>query len=157
MFSLMPMRRAGNGNRELTRPVYPMGRFNNEFETMFNHLFAGWPRPFEGLAYPETKWGFEVEELEKEFVIRAEAPGFEGTDFEVFVSNNVLMLKAEHKMKTEGKREGVVCCERSFEREVTLPADIKPEKIEAFYKNSILEVHVPKSEETKARRVIVKT
>jgi HSP20 family protein len=98
-----------------------------------------------------------VKELDKEFVIHAEAPGFEGAEFEVFFSNDVLTLKAEHKVETEGKREGAVCCERYFERDVTLPAGVNSEKIEATYKNGILEVHVPKSEECKPRRVIVKT
>jgi HSP20 family protein len=151
----MPMRKTGN--RELARPAYAMGRYNNDFEAMFNRLFAGWPIPFEGFAYPEPKWAFNVEELDKEFVIRAEAPGFEGSEFEVLFTNNVLTLKAEHKVETEGKIEGTFHCERYFERDVTLPAGIKPEKIEATYKNGVLEVHVPKSEETKPRRVIVKT
>jgi len=157
MSALMSMRKMGNGNREVVRPVYPVARFNNEFETLFNRLFAGWPIPFEGFANAETKWGFEMAELDKEFVIRAEAPGFEGTEFIVFVNNNVLTLKAEHKAEPEGKCEGTVRCERFFEKNVTLPAGIKPEMIEATYKNGILEVHVPKLEETKPRRVIVKT
>jgi len=157
MFSMTPMRKSANVNREPFVPVYPLARVNNEFETLFNRFFGGWPVPCEGFAFPETKWGFDIEELDKEFVIYAEAPGFEANEFEIFVNGNVLTLKAEHKVENGEKKGGGFRCERCFERSVTLPAKIKAEKIEAAYKNGILEVHVPKMEETKPRRVIVKT
>lgn len=158
MFNLMPMRKTGNGRREMFRPAYPMDRLSNDFETIFSRLFPGWPVPFEGVAYPEPKWGFDVEELDKEFVVRAEAPGFEIKDFDIHVTGNVLTLRADHKVEIEKKKEGDYCyAERGLERNVTLPAGIKPEAIEAMYRNGILEVHVPKSEETKPRRVVVKS
>ena len=157
MFSLMPMRKPGLGTRELFRPAYPVNRLNREFETIFNRLFAGWPIPYEGLALPETKWGFDVDEMDKEFVIRAEAPGFDANDFGVFMTGNMLTLKAEHKPDAKEKKEGAWCWERNFEENVTLPTGIEPERIEAIYRNGILEVHVPKSEVVKPRRITVKT
>jgi HSP20 family protein len=124
---------------------------------MFNRFFAPLPVPYEGWPHRETKWGFEMEELDDKFVIHAEAPGFEGNEFEVFVNGNILMLKAEHKVLDEEKKDGSYRCERSWEEDVTLPVGVKPEGIEAFYKNGILELHVPKLEEVKPRRITVKT
>jgi HSP20 family protein len=157
MFTITPMRKAPIAGREMVRPSFPLARLNNEFETIFNRFFAGLPVPFEGWTYPETKWAFDVEELAEEFVIHAEAPGFEVNDFEILVNGNVLTLKAEHKVVNGEKKGPNYRCERCLEETVTLPVGIKAEKIEAFYKNGILEVHVPKLEETKPRRVIVKT
>jgi len=157
MFSIAPWRKAGFGRRELFRPTFPMARLNNEFESIFDRFFAGLPVPFEAWPDAETKWGFEMDNLDKEFVIRAEVPGFEAKDFEIFVNGNVLMLKAEHKVAEGAKKEEGYRFERRLEENVTLPAAIKADKIEALYKNGILEVHVPKLEETKPRRVTVTT
>jgi HSP20 family protein len=125
-----------------------------------NRFFGGLPEPYGSRwGYPETFWAFEMEETDKEFVIHAEAPGFEMKDFEIFLTGNLLTLKAEHKTKIEKKvvkEEGEFLAERTFERYVTLPTGVLPEKIEAFYKNGILEVHVPKCEEAKPLRIPVK-
>ena len=40
---------------------------------------------------------------------------------------------------------------------MTLPEGILPEKVEAFYKDGVLEVHVPRAPETMPRRVGVKS
>ena len=156
MLSITPRRKVASPSRDLYRATYPVSRLNSNFDWMFNRFLTEATAPFEGWPYPEAKWGLYVEDLDKEYVIHAEAPGFESMDFEIFVNGNVLMLKAEHKVGNGEVKEGCNRCERFLEESVTLPMGIRPEKIEAFYKNGILEVHVPKSEEAKPRRIVVK-
>jgi HSP20 family protein len=153
MFSVVPRRKFGNGNE-----LYPFPRLRNEFETIMNRFFGGLPEPYARWGY-ESYWGFKMEETDKEFLIRAEAPGFELKEFEICLTGNLLTLKAEHKPKFEKevvKEEGEFMAERCFERYITLPSGVLPEKIEAFYKNGILEVHVPKCEEVKPLTIPVK-
>lgn len=158
MFSLTPVKKVGNGSGEFFYPTYPYGKLRNEFDAIFNRMFGGFPVPFENWGYPEAYWAFNTEETEKEYLIYAEAPGFDAKDFNIFVTGNVLTLKAEHKteMKEEKGKE-FRYAERCLERNVTLPAAVKADKIEASYKNGILEVHVPKAEEAKPRHIAVKT
>jgi HSP20 family protein len=44
----------------------------------------------------------------------------------------------------------------SFRRDVTLPCEIDPEKIDATYKEGVLHLTLPKSEKAKAVKVKVK-
>ncbi len=92
-------------------------------------------------------------------VVRAEVPGFEPGEVDVQVSGNLLTVKAEKKEEKKGK-DGDGRYEerryRTFHQSVTLPPGTDPGKIEARYKNGLLEVHVPKSEQAKGKRIPVK-
>jgi HSP20 family protein len=84
-------------------------------------------------------------------------PGFEARELDVQLTGNLLTIRAEH-METPGK-EGEPM-ERAYgrlERTLTLPEGIVPEKVEALYRNGVLEVHVPKTPEAQPRRIEVKT
>jgi HSP20 family protein len=100
-------------------------------------------------------WGFEMEEGEKEVVVRAETPGFEASELEVPLRDNVLTLRAEHHEPAE--KGAVERRQARMERTVTLPAGIEPDKVEARYRNGVLEVHVPRTPEAQPRRIEVKT
>ena len=157
MFSVMPLTKKENG-REFFRPAYPLGRLGDEFEALFNRFFGGWPVPTARGFYPEAFYGVDMEETTKEYIFCVEAPGFEANDFDVSIVGDLLTVKAVHKVISGGKKaEEHAFAGRHFERCMTLPAAVLPEKVEALYKNGILEIHVPKSEEAKPRRVIVKT
>jgi HSP20 family protein len=125
-----------------------------EFATLFDRFFAPWPlldMPIEEKPY----WGFDVEETVKEVVIRAEVPGFEIGDLKLEVAGDTLMILAEHKKEVKEEAE-----ERylgRLERAVLLPPDVEVDKIEAVYRNGILEIHIPKKPEAAPRRLEVKT
>jgi len=110
--------------------------------------------PFEA-AWDWEPPGLDLEEMENEVVVRAEVPGFEPNELELMLRDNTLTIRAEHREPVEGK-----AAERRharLERTVTLPAGVEPDKIEARYRNGVLEVHVPRAPEAKPRRIEVKT
>jgi len=146
MFLMKPWR------KETARENYLSPRLSEEFKTLFDRFLGGGPLPFE--TERERFWNLEMEETEKEVVVRAEAPGFEAEEFHVEVRGDELMLKAEHKH--EKKEKDYEFAERKYERYVTLPAPVAMEKVEAMYRNGVLEVRLPKTEETPAHRVLVK-
>ena len=148
MFLMTPWR------KETAWENYPPARLREEFKTLFDRFFGGWPIPLETEA--ERFWKLELEETEKEVMVRAEAPGFEAEEFTVEVRGEALMLKAEHKHEKKEKEKSYEYAERKYERYVTLPAPVAPEKVEAFYRNGVLEVRLPKTEEAKAHRIPVK-
>ena len=136
MFNLMPRRREYN----------PMEWFPREFASLFHRAF---PMPPVEPAWEFETWGFEMEETEPEVVVRAAVPGFEPNELTVELTGNLLTVRAEHPAK-EGAPVG------RLERTVTVPAGIDPERIEARYRNGILEVHMPRTPEAKPRRIEVK-
>jgi len=146
MFSLMPRR----ARREaLVRN--PFEWFPREFASLMDRAFPAWPVPFETSWEPH--WGLETEELESEYVVRAEVPGFAASELEVNLAGNVLTIRALHRPaeKTAEPPYG------RLERTMTLPVGVNPEGATALYRNGVLEVHLPKSAEALSRRIEVKT
>ncbi|MCI0738712.1 MAG: Hsp20/alpha crystallin family protein [Gemmataceae bacterium] len=144
MFSLMPRRERGMMTRS------PLEWFHREFAPLFERMFPVFP--FEALWEP--RWGFEAEELENEYVVRAEVPGFEASELEVTIAGNVLTFRAEHR-----RPEKEPAVERPYarlERTLTLPPGLNLEAVEARYHNGILEVHIPRTPEVRPRRIEVK-
>jgi len=139
---------------------HPLDPLRNEIATVFDQFFG---RPFGAEPWGmEQFWDMDLEEKDNEVVVRAEAPGFEPAEFEVNASGNVLTIRAEHKegMEKEGEeKEGQPrqWGYRRFERSVTLPTGVDADKAEAHYRNGVLELHLPRTEEARPRRIEVKT
>ncbi|MEW5944764.1 MAG: Hsp20/alpha crystallin family protein [bacterium] len=114
------------------------------------------------LLSPYSSWlpPVDVREDDDEIVITAEAPGMKEKELEVMVEDGTLTISGEKKFENEDKREGYHRIERrygSFKRSFRLPAAVKSDDIRADYRDGVLEVHVPKAEEAKGRKIPVKT
>ena len=150
MFSLIPWR------RETRAPAVaegPLARFPDEFGSLFDRIFG---RMLPPEALPRMEWfgGDESEEKENEVLLKVALPDFELAELEIFVNTPYLIIKAEHKV--EPKEEGKEPSYRTFRETLTLPPEVEPEKIEAFYRNGVLEIHLPKAEAPKGKKVEVK-
>jgi len=89
-------------------------------------------------------------------VVRADLPGMQKENIEVSVIRNTLTIRGE---KTEEKSEGKSRTERtfgSFSRSLALPTPVDGEKVTATYRDGVLEVILPKTQESKPRQVTVK-
>lgn len=155
MFALTPWR------KEKTALAHPRSSFGlmRDFETFFDRFFGGWPIPLaETLEMPRF-WGLEMEEKDKEVLVRAELPGFEPAELKLHLFGDVLTVEAEHKEEVASKEKTEEIEERSHvhvKRSVTLPAGTDLDKIEATYRNGVLEVHLPKTPEAVGRRIEIK-
>ena len=140
------------------RAEHPMRWLREEMDALFDRFFRGWPALPEGGA--ERFWDTDVEENDKEIVVRAEAPGFEPKDFDIHISGNTLTIRAEHKEEAEQKGEGYRSWERRygrFQRSIPLSTAVNPDKVEARYHSGVLEIHLPRTEPSPRRRIEVKT
>jgi len=151
MFALKPVTRRALLPRTENLFGWPV-----EFETLFNRLFRLPVVETPEWNYP---WGLTTEEKEKEVVVRAELPGFTPEELFVEITGMMLKVKAEHKPVEEKEKaeKAEVKAERTFEYEVTLPETVELEKVEATYRNGVLEVHFPRKPEAVGRRIEVKT
>ena len=157
MFSLMPWRREKTGTL-VPREESPFRLMRREFDNLFDNFFGRWPMGLAEEFDRAAAWDVAVEDKGKEVVVKAPMPGFEPADFDVRVTGDVLTITAEHKEAPA--KEGEKVPERSYaraERAFTLPSYVDPEKVEAVYRNGMLEVRLPKTPEAEGRRIEVKT
>lgn len=148
MFGLMPRRR--EGARPVLRREDPLDLFRRELDNLFESVFGD----ESGLFEEPRPWGLLMDNLEKEVVIRAEAPGFEVGDFDLHIAGDVLTIAAEHK-GAQGKPEKESRSVR-MSRSVLLPPGLDVDKVEAVYRNGVLEIHLPRKPEAMSRRIEVK-
>ncbi|MFP3981594.1 MAG: Hsp20/alpha crystallin family protein [Desulfobacterales bacterium] len=107
------------------------------------------------------EWRPMVDTYEKDdhIVIKAELPGVKKDDISIDVNNNVLSIKGERKDEEKVDEENYYRQERfygKFQRAFTLPDNVDTDNIEANYNEGVLEVKVPKTEESKTRKIEVK-
>ena len=80
------------------------------------------------------------------------APGLKKDEIKIDVEGNMLTISSEKEEKIEEKDKKFTRKEysySSFSRSFTLPEDVKAESIDAHYENGVLEIKLPRKEETK--------
>jgi HSP20 family protein len=101
----------------------------------------------------------DVREHENDILVQAELPGVDMKDIDVSVSSNVLTIKGEKKAEDEKQEEGYYYRESwsgAFQRSVTLPDTVDPDKVDAKMKDGVLRLNFPKKEEVKPRQINIK-
>lgn len=90
----------------------------------------------------------DIEDSEDHYLIKANIPGAEPENVKVQFHKGMLSLKGKVESKKEEKGKNYIQCERSsgeFYRSFFLPDVHEDAKIEAKFKNGVLEISVPKS------------
>ncbi|MFQ5700877.1 MAG: Hsp20/alpha crystallin family protein [Acidobacteriota bacterium] len=101
----------------------------------------------------------DIFETPEKVVLRADLPGIPEEDIDLRIENNRLTLRGDRKFLKETKEEDYHRIERSygtFSRSFQLPGAIDQEKISAIHKDGVLEVSLPKREETRPKLIKVK-
>lgn len=92
-------------------------------------------------------------------VLKAELPGMKKEDIEITLTDGDITISGEKKKEKEVKRKDYYKWESSygsFCRTFALPTDVQQDKVKSTFKDGILEVIMPKSEEAKSKEVKVK-
>jgi HSP20 family protein len=145
------------------RPFMDPTRWEREMDRMMENFFGRtplwpslWSREIGGeLITP----ALDIYEANGDIVVQAELPGMTKDDIEVDISDSHLILKGKKKKEEKIEEEGYFACERAygaFHRSVELPADVQADKVKASFKNGILEIRLPKTEEAKTKEIKVK-
>jgi HSP20 family protein len=150
------------GRREESQPFFSLQR---EMNRIFDDFFQGWDvAPFAGSGVHPGRFhpSIDVKESEKEISVKVELPGLEEKDVEVLLDNETLTIRGEKKEEKEDKGKNhyhVECSYGSFHRVIPLPASIDQKKVQAQFKNGILSVTLPKTEEasTKGKKIPIKS
>jgi len=114
--------------------------------TQTSNLLSGWTP------------ALDVFEQKENFVIKAELPGMKKEDITVSLHDGSLSISGERKSETRHEDAEVYRAERffgRFQRAVTLPAPIAADKVQAQYKDGVLTVTLPKTEEARPKQIDV--
>ena len=101
----------------------------------------------------------DVLEDEHEIVLRADLPGMKQDDIKIELTNESLTLSGVRPAPDAVAQEKHVRVERvygPFQRSFTIGIPLQPDKVTAQYHDGVLEIHLPKAEEVKPKRVEVK-
>jgi HSP20 family protein len=106
----------------------------------------------------ENHWSVAVDVIEEkdQYVLKADLPGVKKEDIKVSLEDNILTLQAERKAEAETQDKQVHRIERSFgryQRTLNLGAHVDASKVQANYKDGVLELIVPKAEEVKPKSI----
>jgi len=100
----------------------------------------------------------DVAETEDAVSVKVEAPGVDKDDIKISVTNNVLTIRGEKKMEKETSEESYHRIERvygSFVRSLELPTVVQADKVTASFKDGVLTIVLPKSEEVKPKEIAI--
>lgn len=101
----------------------------------------------------------DVSETADKYVLKAEMPGMNADDIEITVADNQVTLKGRRSASSEEKGTNYIRSERrfgSFSRSFSLGVPVDSSKVEATYKNGVLEVELPKVQTALPRQIKVK-
>lgn len=100
----------------------------------------------------------DVFEEKENFVVKAELPGMKKEDIEVSFHDDSLSISGERQGEAKHADAEVYRAERffgRFQRNVTLPAPVAVDKVKAAYKDGVLTITLPKTEEAKPKHIDV--
>lgn len=110
------------------------------------HLLSGWSP------------SLDVYENKETVTVKAELPGMKKEDIEITLHDGMLSISGERKTRDEHKDAEVYRSETfvgRFQRSVGLPAPVSSDKVKAQYKDGVLTVTLPKTEEAKPKQIEV--
>jgi len=126
---------------------------NREIDRVFESFFS---TPFFETQPSTLVPPMQVNEDDNEVRVKMEIAGIDEKDVEITLADGVLVVKGEKKEEKEEKDELCYCSEVSygtFERSVSIPANVDTENIKAKFEKGVLNISLPKLEEAKARKI----
>ena len=133
-------------------PLSELATLQNDMARMMDTFFGGRPGNGGSTWLPPV----DVTELQNELVLSFDLPGLSQDQISVELDDNVLTVSGQRERKQERKDEGYYRFERrfgTFSRSVALPAGVSESDITASYENGVLEIHVPKPEQYKPKKI----
>jgi HSP20 family protein len=140
-------------------PARDLMQMREEMDRLFNQVMG------RGGDGEEATWGrglwappVDIYETDDAFTLKAELPGFSKDDLQIELHDNRLTLRGERKHETDVKEEQYHRRERvygRFERAFWLPTPVDADKIQATFKDGVLELRLPKSEAAKPKRISI--
>ncbi len=147
---------------EPSRAISPFEEMERWMDEMFRRPFSlfhpSWLPALKFPAMKEFSPSVDIFEDKDDVVVKAEIPGIKKEDLDVKLEEDTITISGEKKTEEKVEKKDYYRLERSygsFSRSFSLPTDVQTDKAKATFKDGVLEVRVPKTEEAKrkARKV----
>jgi HSP20 family protein len=144
----------------LTPIVRRRGFLRRPETDFFDRFFGDFTLP--SLMIDEADWtpAFDVSETDHELIVKAEVPGMDKEDINITVSDGMLTVKGEKKQEKKEENEHFHRVETHygmFSRTLRLPAEVEADKVDATYKDGVLNITLPKPEAVEPKKIEIKT
>jgi HSP20 family protein len=132
----------------------PFHKMRKEMDHIFSDFLTNyhefWPSSEDVGSFFTPR--LDIIETKDEYKISIDMPGVEEKDVEVSLDNGILKIigKKEHEKETkDAKVHRIERSYGSFRKTIQLPDNVLKDKVEAHFKNGVLKVIIPKTEESK--------
>ena len=160
---------AKKGKKELkkaesTKALSPFKEMEKKFEVMERRLEDFFRRPssflpswLPGMKMPGIEeFAPSIDILTKgdNVVVKAELPGMKKEDIDVDLTEDTITISGEKQKEEKVEKKDYHSIERSygsFKRSFSLPSQVQTEKASAKFKDGVLEIKIPKTEEAKKK------
>jgi HSP20 family protein len=116
------------------------------------------PSAKESWLEPVGQLAVDVYQTENELVIQSAIAGVKSEDLDISLEGDVITISGERKKPFEEKEDyfSQECYWGKFSRQIILPVEVDPNRIEASLKDGILTIRAPKLLKEKKRKIIIK-
>ncbi len=145
--------------REVWDPFRYLSELQEDMNRLFDLSLARLPRQLEEVSNAEWLPAVDVIDEKDKLRIKADLPGVDKDNVEINIEDGILTIRGERKEEKEEKDKNYYrreCFYGTFERSISLPAEVDIEKAEANYKDGVLEIILPKKEVSKPKQIKVK-
>src|SRR3954464_14212231 len=139
-------------------PLRELTTLQNEMNRLFGSVMDTPPQQSNGGTLRRWMPAMDLVETGDHFVLRADLPGMSESDVNIEVEDRVLTISGERKAEQTENKDGYHRVERAFgafSRSLTLPEGVDAESVSASFDRGVLEVHIPKPEERKPRKISI--
>jgi HSP20 family protein len=113
--------------------------------------------------FPSASWALLAGDLFEDndkFVVRLEVPGLDKQDLDIQVRSDMLIVRGEKRYEQEsssGQYRVRQCAFGSFHRSIPLTVPVQADQASASYRNGVLRIELPKTEQASGRRIEVRS
>lgn len=127
--------------------------FTDLFENFFSNDFSGRLDHHSNFGLPKSN----IIEKEDAFKIEMSVPGYEKSDFQITLDNQLLSIEVNKEISKVEENEKVLFNEfvtSNFRRSFKVTKNVNLDEIKAEYENGILKIQIPKMEVENTKRLI---
>jgi HSP20 family protein len=140
-------------------PFRELEEMSDRLNQVFGRSISRTDQGREVMTVAEWTPRVDISETDREYLIKVELPEVKKEDVKVTVEDGVLMIQGERRRELEERGRKFHRVERSygtFMRSFAVPDEIDEAKVSADFKDGMLNLRLPKSEQAKPKAIEVK-
>lgn len=143
---------------DTAKSLSPFAEMERMFEVFHKSPFSMFgPSWWPGMRLSEMEdvaTSVDIFEQDGDVVMKAEAPGMKKENIEVNLTDNIITISGKKEKEEKVEKKDYYRIERSsgtFKRSFQLPSAVQTDKAKASFKDGVLEVRIPKTDEARKK------